>query len=427
MDWKGARHSAQAFESLKLININRLQLASYPQAYRLRHSLGEKLNAATDPVAVLKAVASERRGDADLRAVQDAIISCFIASRALRPADESLRLVKKAMVLFDRLTKVDARFRAFEKDAAMIAGNLSLALGRDDEALRYYQDAVEGERLPPRRALGRLNIARLHLNRGELYEAWAGIRSYDLSSDNGWRAFPYLLLLKVRILLVLGFYAHAATALKPISAKGSGLEPKASLELRYLGLCARMDFAAPEKFLRRFDDFRVWVDAKFDEEISAFYELEATLYGRCIDRGARRHRSGTAARVALLTRKAGDQTFEQILDPLDRILGKKPTAEACDRFRAAVGGLQSDASHHLYRNIVLLAAMTLSAKRNPDLASALLNDLDAMSARLQAGFPESTLRVFRSWPNAPQNFATLLRTRLPKLGLDDDTRWFDQS
>ena len=336
----------------------------------------------------------------------------WVRERFVYDLPDGKAVMKDALKTLAEAGKRNRKLALFEKDAWISFGNLYGAYGRYADAVQCYQKAIHKEQDEARKALGLLNIARAHVDSGDLYHALAIAQRIDKSRLADERLLAYFGLLKSKVLLLLGYERASRQALDQCRWRGLK-DRKAKIEGLYRLHCTHLAFGEAKEFAASYAQLSREV-AALHSNAAVFYQLEALLFAPLVEGRRKTSKSKLRTQARSWGERVERPGYARLVErSVEYLRTEKNLPAEFARIRKALTQLAGAADIWLAQVLSLLWAERLLAKQQAKRAAMLLNDVGVRWARLEAGFPVSVLANLHRNPSRMREEAERLATRIP--------------
>ncbi|MBM4251837.1 MAG: hypothetical protein FJ146_07685 [Deltaproteobacteria bacterium] len=326
---------------------------------------------------------------------------------------DGLGKLKPAYEIFARLSSANRLLSFLKKDVAILWGNFCHDNLQFDDAIERYQEALLHENNPDRKALCLLNIARTYLRTKRFYQALEHAEKIPLDKI----AKPHLrqtfLLLKARILLILGYQSLASGPIKEVLAIPD-LSSDVALEARYLQISALIPDASFGDAKAYYEDFIAWLEANNLGAAANFYRLEWQVFAALIEASDIGSRHKFLQRSSYLARQVDRADLHELARQLVQISsGDKYTKDDFAQLHAALADLRGRGEHLLYRQVLVQSATTLIKNQHYDKAAEMLREIEIYYQVGEALIPPKLSGLLSKHENIVVQTLAALEAQLP--------------
>ena len=326
---------------------------------------------------------------------------------------DGLNKLRPAYELFTKLSTANRLLSFLKKDVAILWGNFCHDNQQFDEAVEHYQDALQHENNPDRKALALLNIARTYLRTKRFYQALEHAERVPLDKVTKPNLKQTFLLLKARILLTLGYQSLAVTPLRDVLAMPD-LSHNIALEARYLEISAKVSDVEFIGAKSLYDDLIDWLEKQGLDSAANFYRLEWLVFSSLVEVHEIGGRHKFLQRTGYLARQVDRSDLNELVKHLVQISsGDKYSKDDFVQLQAALSHLRSHGEHLLYRQILVQVAALLIKLQHYDKAAEVLREIEIYYQVGEALIPAKLAEILSAHDNIILNTLVTLEAKLP--------------
>lgn len=387
-------------------------------ALKIRDQLREKLGS-MEPAEkrgyLLSVIEQSHR---KVKSADDMILSAFarvffVLMRLNSDSKQGTELLQQARSILAKATEENRKLRMLEKDVLIFLGNHYRTYGQSDLALQAYGEAIANEHNYDRKVRGLLNSARVYMSEGLFHKALAVGEDVQLDKLKDVGLKCYIVMLRARILLIMGYEDAAAKTLEMIENDKSQV-PAVELEYRYLLLVSRINFADVDYFLCSYEVFIAWIDESEDEKTSAFYHLEKLILETFQKPDDVENKTATRSRISYLGRAAGEKSITAAaLAFIDYLTSKNTSDDPFDKVVSNLFQLPKVGSHRLFQILVVFFADYLKSKKRNKKCMSLLCSYERYIRGLETGFSPKLLKGLSHYQSAIRSAVEDIKKGLP--------------
>ena len=284
--------------------------------------------------------------------------------------------LRLAHEFFAKLSGENRLLGFLKKDVAILWGNFCHDNEVFDEAIEHYQEALQHETNPDRKALALLNLARTYLRTKRFYQALDHAERVQVDTLQKDHLRQTFFLLKARILLVLGYTTLASKPLHDVLAVPE-LTSRVQIEARYLEIASKVsdqEFIAAKP---HYEALITLLDQSGSESSANFYRLEWMQFAALLEAETIGSRKTFLQRTGYLARQVERADLHELARHLLQISsGDKYAKEDFIALQGVLAELRGRGEHLFYRQILVQIAFVLIKLQHYDKASEILREIE---------------------------------------------------
>ena len=304
---------------------------------------------------------------------------------------EAKKHLLTAQKIFMELAELNHMLSFLKKDLAVFLGNLYRDHQEHEQAILMYREALVNETNPDRRATALVNMSRSFISKGDFFKSLETAEKIDHSLITDHDLQHFVMLLKARILLILGFPTLAVHGLEEILRLPKPL-PRVALEARYLQIFTKIDYRNCLAAKAQYEALIAYLEQNKQEGSANFYRFEWCLFAPLLEPRTIKNRRLFMTRSQHLARLGQCTDY---LDLLKEIMGlvfsdKYPEADFVS-LQTALHNLYSADNHLLFQHLLVQIVLLLQSRRMFEKSGLLLQEFETYQGRCEVGFSKKLL------------------------------------